>query len=180
VIAAGSWSSQLAGAADSATPAVAAAQVSVRPSPVRPIRGQLLDLKMPARAASRVLWGTDCYIVPWHDGTVLVGATVEDVGFDESATVAGVQQLSGAAVRMLPALEQAVFSGVRVGLRPATRDELPVIGSSSSMPGIVYATGHYRNGVLLAPLTALLVADLVLENRARTELALTRPDRLGL
>ena len=180
VIAAGSWSSQLAGAADSAVPAVAAAQVSVRPSPVRPIRGQLLDLKMPARAASRVLWGTDCYIVPWHDGTVLVGATVEDVGFDESATVAGVQQLSGAAVRMLPALEQAVFSGVRVGLRPATRDELPVIGSSSSMPGIVYATGHYRNGVLLAPLTALLVADLVLENRARTELALTRPDRLGL
>ena len=181
VIAAGSWSSQLAGAAGGGAEAsVAGAHVSVRPSPVRPIRGQLLDLKMPARAASRVLWGTDCYIVPWRDGTVLVGATVEDVGFDEAATVAGVQQLSGAAIRMLPALEQAEFSGVRVGLRPITADELPVIGSSSSMPGIVYATGHYRNGVLLAPLTALLVADLVLENRARTELSLTRPDRLGL
>jgi glycine oxidase len=180
VIAAGSWSSQLAGAGGGGAEAVAAAHASVRPSPVRPIRGQLLDLKMPARAASRVLWGTDCYIVPWRDGTVLVGATVEDVGFDEAATVAGVQQLSGAAIRMLPALEQAEFSGVRVGLRPVTADELPVIGSSSSMPGIVYATGHYRNGVLLAPLTALLVADLVLENRARTELSLTRPDRLGL
>ena len=181
VIAAGSWSSQLAAAGSGdAAPDTAAARSSVRPSTVHPIRGQLLDLRMPSRAASRVLWGTDCYIVPWHDGTVLVGATVEDVGFDESATVAGVQQLSAAAVRMLPVLEQAAFSGVRVGLRPATSDELPVIGSSSTMPGIVYATGHFRNGVLLAPLTALLVADLVLENRARTELALTRPDRLGL
>jgi glycine oxidase len=181
VIAAGSWSSQLApaGSGDAAS-GTGGAPHSVRPSPVHPIRGQLLDLRMPARAASRVLWGTHCYIVPWHDGTVLVGATVEDVGFDESATVAGVQQLSAAAVRMLPVLEQAAFSGVRVGLRPATSDELPVIGSSSTMPGIVYATGHFRNGVLLAPLTALLVADLVLENRARTELALTRPDRLGL
>ena len=181
VIAAGSWSSQLTGAVSAgAEPSAPATHASVRPSPVRPIRGQLLDLKMSVRAASRVLWGTDCYVVPWRDGTVLVGATVEDVGFDETATVAGVQQLSGAAIRMLPALEQAEFSGVRVGLRPATADELPVIGSSLSMPGIVYATGHYRNGVLLAPLTALLVADLVLENRARTELALTRPDRLGL
>jgi glycine/D-amino acid oxidase-like deaminating enzyme len=127
-----------------------------------------------------VIWGTDCYIVPWHDGTILVGATVEDVGFDESATVGGVQQLLEAAVALLPALDTAAFAGVRVGLRPATTDELPVIGSSSTMPGVIYATGHYRNGVLLTPLTALLVADLVCENRARTELALTRPDRLGL
>jgi glycine/D-amino acid oxidase-like deaminating enzyme len=127
-----------------------------------------------------VIWGTHCYIVPWHDGTILVGATVEDVGFDESATVAGVQQLLGAAVALLPPLEAAEFAGVRVGLRPATGDELPVIGHSSTMPGVIYATGHYRNGVLLTPLTALLVADLVTENRARTELALTRPDRLGL
>jgi glycine oxidase len=178
VLAAGSWSSQLAPPDADGSPATAYA--SVRPSPVKPIRGQLLDLRMPSRAASHVLWGTDCYIVPWRDGTVLVGATVEDVGFDENATVAGVQQLSAAAVRMMPVLKEAVFSEVRVGLRPATADELPVIGSSSMMPGIVYATGHYRNGVLLAPLTALLVADLVMENRARTELALTRPDRLGL
>jgi glycine/D-amino acid oxidase-like deaminating enzyme len=109
-----------------------------------------------------------------------VGATVEDVGFDESATVGGVQQLLDAAVALLPSLDTAAFAGVRVGLRPATTDELPVIGSSSTMPGVIYATGHYRNGVLLTPLTALLVADLVCENRARTELALTRPDRLGL
>jgi len=176
VLAAGSWSSQITGAANAGTEAsTPATHASVRPSPVRPIRGQLLDLKMPARAASRVLWGTDCYIVPWRDGTVLVGATVEDVGFDETATVAGVQQLSGAAIRMLPALEQAEFSGVRVGLRPATADELPVIGNSSSMPGIVYATGHYRNGVLLAPLTAQLIGDLIAEGVKDPVLSQLRP-----
>lgn len=174
VVAAGSWSSNLAAASSDDS------RHAVRPSPVRPIRGQLLHLQMPARPASRVLWGTRCYLVPWHDGSVLVGATVEDVGFDESATVAGVEQLMRAAIDMLPPLETATFGGVRVGLRPATADELPIIGTSSTIPGVVYATGHYRNGVLLAPLTAMLVADLVLESRARTELALTRPDRLGL
>jgi len=177
VIAAGSWSSDLA--AGSVRPH-ASAVGQAREAAVRPIRGQLLHLQMPQRAASHVLWGPDCYIVPWRDGSVLVGATMEDVGFDESATVAGVQHLTTAATRLLPALAGATFAGVRVGLRPATSDELPVIGSSTMMEGVVYATGHYRNGVLLAPLTALLVSDLVLENRARTELALTRPDRLGL
>jgi glycine oxidase len=176
VVAAGSWSSDLT--SESVRPR--ADDGAVAPSPVRPIRGQLLHLHMPVRPASRVVWGTECYVVPWRDGSVLVGATVEDVGFDESATVAGVQFLSSAATRLLPSLAQATFAGVRVGLRPATPDELPAIGRSSTMEGVVYATGHYRNGVLLAPLTAVLVADLVLENRARSELSLTRPDRLGL
>jgi glycine oxidase len=177
VIAAGSWSCDLA--TGTARPQVAGASASAS-APVRPIRGQLLHLRMPSRPASRVLWGAECYIVPWRDGSVLVGATMEDVGFDESATVAGVQHLTNAATRLLPSLGEATFAGVRVGLRPATADELPAIGASSTMEGVMYATGHYRNGILLAPLTAALVADLVLENRARNELALTRPDRLGL
>jgi glycine oxidase len=175
VIAAGSWSSDLAAGSIRPRSGPAAADAAIRP-----IRGQLLHLSMPARPASRVIWGADCYIVPWSDGSVLVGATVEDVGFDESATVAGVQRLTTAAIRLLPSLADATFAGVRVGLRPATVDELPAIGPSSTMEGVVYATGHYRNGILLAPLTAVLIADLVLEQRARTELALTRPDRLGL
>ena len=178
IVAAGSWSSEIP--ADATQPSLTRTPGAVRPAPVRPVRGQLIQLRTAARIASRVIWGTGCYIVPWHDGTILVGATVEDVGFDESATVAGVQGLLAAAVALLPPLERAEFAGVRVGLRPATSDELPVIGKSSTTPGVIYATGHYRNGVLLAPLTALLVADLVTESRARTELALTRPDRLGL
>jgi glycine oxidase len=147
---------------------------------VKPIRGQLVQVKLPNRPAARVIWGSRCYVVPWRDGSVLVGATVEDVGFDERATSAGVQGLLAAGVRLVPALEGAAFEEVRVGLRPMTADELPAIGRSSTMSGVFHATGHYRNGVLLAPLTAALVADLVIDGRERPELALVRPDRLGV
>ena len=146
---------------------------------MRPIRGQLLQLQCDRTLLATLVWGGDCYLVPWTDDSVLVGATVEDVGFDESATVAGVSDLLNAARRLVPATADARFHEVRVGLRPATRDELPIVGRSSTMPQVVLATGHYRNGVLLAPLTAELVADLILENREPAELAATRPDRFG-
>jgi len=165
VVAAGSWSSGLV----------------TTPQPfVKPIRGQLLSLSMDRRPAARVIWGTECYIVPWQNGTVLVGATVEDVGFDERTTATAVRGLLNAAVDLLPALEHAHFQEARAGLRPKTADELPAIGRSSTMPHVFYATGHYRNGVLLAPLTASLIADLVLDGRERPELADVRPDRFGL
>ena len=167
IVAAGSWSSDLA-------------NLRVRPSPVRPIRGQLIRLRTDRRLMSRVLWGSRCYVVPWRDGSVLVGATVEDVGFDETATAAGVRQLLDGGMELLPVLERAAFEEVRVGLRPMASDELPVIGASSVMPQLFYASGHYRNGVLLAPLTAALVADLVVDGREREELSLTRPGRLGM
>jgi glycine oxidase len=166
VLAAGSWSSGIS--------------VGAVPPPVKPIRGQLLHLTFASPPASRVIWGHDCYMVPWDDGSLLVGATVEDVGFDESATVAGVRDLLDYACELMPAAWAGRFDGVRVGLRPATSDELPIIGRSSTMPGVFYATGHYRNGVLLAPLTARLIGDLVLEAREAPELSLTRPARFGL
>jgi glycine oxidase len=145
---------------------------------VKPIRGQLVQLRCDQAAASRVIWGTACYLVPWSDGTVLVGATVEDVGFDERPTAEGVRGLLSAAIDLLPSLEGAHFEDVRVGFRPKSIDELPVIGRSETMSRVFYALGHYRNGVLLAPLTASLVADLVLEGTERPELALVRPGRL--
>jgi thiazole synthase len=126
------------------------------------------------------VWSDDCYVVPWRDGTVLVGATIENVGFAEHTTADGVQRLLNAAAELMPLLREARFEDARAGLRPKTPDELPVIGRSSTMPHVFYAAGHYRNGVLLAPLTAALVADLVLEGRERPELALVRPDRFGL
>jgi glycine/D-amino acid oxidase-like deaminating enzyme len=165
VIAAGSWSAEV---------------VQSPRAFVKPIRGQLLALAMERRPATRVIWGTDCYVVPWSDGTVLVGATVEDVGFDERTTTAGLRGLLNAAVDLMPALEHAEFREARAGLRPKTADELPAIGRSSTMPHVFYAAGHYRNGVLLAPLTASLIADLVLDGRERPELADVRPDRFGL
>jgi glycine oxidase len=148
VLAAGSWSGQIP-------------IDDVPPLPVRPVRGQLLHLHWAQPALTRIVWGARCYAVPWPDGTVLVGATLEDVGFDERATVAGVRDLLDAICELVPAGWQASFAHVRVGLRPGTPDALPVVGRSSRLPGLIYATGHYRNGVLLAPLTAELVATIV-------------------
>ena len=166
VVAAGSWSGTIT--------------IGPAPAPVRPIRGQLLHLRAPAALASRVIWGADCYLVPWQDGSLLVGATAEDVGFDEGATVAGVRDLLEYACDLLPSAWTARFDAVRVGLRPATPDEMPIIGASTGTPRVFYATGHYRNGVLLAPITARLIGDLVLDGRDAPELALTRPARFGL
>lgn len=163
VMAAGSWSNQI---------------VATDPTPaVRPIRGQLLRLEWKAEPLSRVLWGLDCYIVPWRDGTVLVGATIEDVGFDNRTTAAGVKQLLDAACALLPGAAQATFLEARAGLRPATADNLPIIGRSPTIDGLVYATGHYRNGILLAPLTAAIVADLIVDGREDPALAMTSPGR---
>ena len=150
------------------------------PAPVKPIRGQLLNLICNTPSAAHVLWGPDCYLVPLQDGTVLVGATVEDVGFDERSTAAAVQHLLQAAQAVLPAIKDALLRDVRVGLRPVSPDELPLVGPSCELPNVIYATGHYRNGVLLAPFTAKIVADFLLENAKAPELMLTTPSRFGL
>lgn len=166
VLAAGSWSGGI--------------PMDAPAAPVRPVRGQLVQVRLPQPPLSHVVWGPGCYLVPWEDGSVLVGATVEEVGFDERVTVDGVRRLLDSAERLVPALAGAAFDEARAGLRPATTDELPIIGASTTMRGVFYATGHYRNGVLLAPLTAALVADLILSGRERSELNLVRPDRFGL
>ena len=165
VLAAGSWSGQIA--------------LEGETVPVRPVRGQLLHLDWRGAPLERVIWGPSCYLVPWADGSLLVGATAEEVDFDERATVAGVRDLLDAVCDLVPRAWQAGFTGVRVGLRPATPDELPIIGRSRVLPGVVYATGHYRNGILLAPLTAGLVADLVIDGRRHPDLDAVRPDRFG-
>lgn len=164
VMAAGSWSGQIEAEGED-------------PVPVRPVRGQLLHLGWPRSPPDRVIWTDRCYLVPWTDGSVLVGATVEDVGFDERATVAGIQQLIDMTCELVPVASKAWFQGVRVGLRPGTPDDLPAIGPSDRLAGLFYATGHFRNGVLLAPLTAQLVADYVLEGRRDAALEVTSLSR---
>jgi glycine oxidase len=168
VLAAGSWSG-----------AVQIDGVEKR-LPVRPIRGQLLHLYWTGAAnLRRVVWSDRCYVVPWQDGTVLVGATEEDAGFDERTTLAGIQDLIDAACELLPHAWTASLIAVKVGLRPGTPDHIPIIGWSEAIPNLMYATGHYRNGILLAPLTAELVADAILEQRSDALLELTRPQRFG-
>jgi glycine oxidase len=144
------------------------------------VRGQLLHLAwQTAQPLRHVLWGSRGYIVPWLNGRVLVGATVEDVGFDERATASGVAGLLQAGGELVPQLWQASFVEVRVGLRPASADGLPVVGRSAVVPGVVYAAAHYRNGVLLAPLTAMFVKQIVLGTGDDPALASLSPARFG-
>lgn len=150
VLAAGSWSSQIT-------------VQDADPVPVKPIRGQLIQLQTEPGAIRRVLWGPRGYLVPWPDGAVLVGSTVEDVGFDESHTEEAVGQLRAAAVELAPMLSAAPMTSVRTGLRPRGPDDLPLLGASRAVPGLIYATAHYRNGVMFAPLTVQLVRDLVFD-----------------
>jgi glycine oxidase len=150
-----------------------------RSLPVHPVRGQLLHLRPERPSPGRVVWGPRCYTVPWADGTLLVGATTEDVGFDERPTASGVRGLLNAACELLPGVEGATFAGVRVGLRPATPDARPIVGRSSVVPGLIYATGHYRNGVLLAPLTAVVVADLIEGRDVDADVSAVGPQRFG-
>lgn len=144
---------------------------------LRPVRGQLLHLGWHEAPLDTIVWGPECYVVPRLDGSILVGATVEDVGFDERATAAGVRDLLDAFCEILPGGWGAAFLGARVGLRPAAPDDLPAIGWDTNVEGLVHATGHYRNGVLLAPITAVTIADLLTTGRTDPALAALSPGR---
>jgi thiazole synthase len=151
VLAAGAWANGIHG---------------VRTPPLRPVRGQLLVHAGLADRVTTILWGPDCYIVPRERAPhLMIGATVEDAGFDERPTQEASDALFSAARALLPALEPEAIHGIRVGLRPATPDELPVLGDDPVEPGVIHASGHYRNGILLAPITATLIADLVIDDR---------------
>lgn len=147
VVAAGTWSGRVRIAGQP-------------PLPVRPIRGQLIELKWDGAGLPKYpVWGSRVYTVPWRPHTLLVGATTEDVGFDERSTAAGVQELLEGVGELLPGARQASVAEIRVGLRPKTENGLPLLGPLSSEPRICLATGHFRNGIMLAPLTAKIVAD---------------------
>jgi glycine oxidase len=164
VVTAGSWSGQI--------------DVGAGPRvPVRPVRGQLLHLAWQGPPLRRVTWGDHCYLVPWDEGTVLVGATMEEVGFDERTTVEGISRLMTAACELVPAAAGAALTSARVGLRPGTPDALPIVGWSRVLPGLMYATGHFRNGVLLCPLTAQIVARAIIDNENDPALATIGPQR---
>jgi glycine oxidase len=124
-----------------------------------------------------VVWGPGCYLVPWQDGTVLLGATSEEAGFDESSTVAGVEGLLHAARALAPNSGRASVVEIRVGLRPALPDGLPAIGPLVRAPRVISATGHYRNGALLAPITAECVAAAILDGRVDAAGTAFLPDR---
>ena len=146
VVAAGAWTAGLGGDAP----------------PVRPVKGQIAALRAgdPSQAPQRIVRTPRCYLLAREDGRVVLGATVEERGFDRATTADGVFRLLEAAREVLPDVGELEWVGVRAGLRPGTPDNRPVIGRGEP-DGLVWATGHYRNGVLLAPLTGDLVAGLL-------------------
>ncbi len=139
VLAAGAWSAAIGG---------------LEPAPaVRPVKGQMLALRMTdTLKLSHVVRSPRAYLVPRPDGRVVVGSTMEDVGFDSRVTAGGVYRVLDGAVRLVPAVEEWELVETWTGLRPAARDNAPLLGRAA--PGVWFATGHYRHGILLAPVTA--------------------------
>ena len=132
--------------------------------PIEPVRGQIVEIESP-KPLPAALESRDVYIVP-RGRSLLLGSTAERVGFEKKVTAAAVERLLGAAVRLAPSLANAAFLGAWSGLRPATPDGLPVLGPSR-LPGLFLAAGHFRNGILLAPITSLVMADEVSGGSAR-------------
>ena len=160
IVAAGYWSGTIAG--------VAAA--------VRPIKGQGLLLK-PDFAVSHVLESFAGYVTPGRDGHLLIGATVEDIGYDQRVTAAAMQQLLSDAMRLVPKLQNAALVHTWAGLRPRSADGLPILGPVRGKEGLFMATAHYRNGILLAPITAQLIGDWVVGRSPQLDVTPFAADR---
>lgn len=140
------------------------------PGAIEPIRGQMIELSAGARPIDHVLFGPGAYLSPRDDGRVIVGSTQERAGFHKAVTVRGVRGLLEGAAALVPALEGAEVTRMWSGLRPATPDGSPLIGFGA-VPGLVVAAGHFRNGILLAPITGEIVASLVMDGASPIELA---------
>ncbi len=145
--------------------------------PVRPMRGQMIAYQWPG--LRHMVWGEDGYLVPKAGGFVFAGATVEDVGFRRRTTRAGLSGLRRMAADAVPALRHADVSSAWAGLRPASPDGLPIIGRLPGWENVYVATGHFRNGILLAPVTGRLIAQLVCEGRTDVDLTPFRAERFG-
>ncbi|MDE0613785.1 MAG: glycine oxidase ThiO [bacterium] len=161
VVAAGAWTGRLLGV------------------PIRPIKGQILRLSGPERLlrlpVRGVVRGSSVYAVPRSDGEIVVGATQEEQGFDTRVTAGGVYELLRDVLALLPGLSEIDLVETWAGLRPGAPDNAPIIGTGDD--GIVYATGHYRNGILTAPITATAVSALVLGRKPPVDLAPFNPNR---
>lgn len=163
VIAAGSWTGLVHGS-------------RIDPQKVRPARGQMVELQLRVPLFSRVLFGPAGYLVPRLDGRVLAGSTMELVGFEKQVTAGGLQGILTMAIALCPALADAPVSSFWAGLRPYTDDHLPYLGEGP-LKDLFLASGHFRNGILLAPITARVVSEAVLGQRTTVDLTPFRFDR---
>jgi len=133
-------------------------------APVRPVKGQMAALRAEDLMIERVLWSDKIYLVPRNDGRIIAGATVERVGFDKRTTAGGIQKILSAAIELAPGLANARVEETWAGLRPDSPDHLPILGPTD-VEGLLMATGHFRSGILLTPITARLVREWITEQR---------------
>ncbi|HKW88949.1 MAG TPA: glycine oxidase ThiO [Candidatus Acidoferrales bacterium] len=136
-----------------------------RYAPTHPVRGQMVAIKSAACALRCVVRSEHGYVVPREDGRMVAGSTLENAGFEKQVTPGGIGKILGAAVELIPALENAAITETWSGLRPATPDRLPIIGPTD-IEGLFIATGHYRNGILLAPATAKCISEWVRKGKS--------------
>ncbi len=154
-------------------------QIGPHAFPTRPVKGQMLCLASPSRTLLKhVIRSPEVYLIPRSDGRIIVGTTVEEAGFDKRTDVDTIQRLHHAAVAMVPELRNAKILEDWAGLRPGTPDALPILGSTST-PGYYVATGHFRDGILLAPITAQVMTSVIEGKNPDRDLAAFSPARLS-
>jgi glycine oxidase len=164
VIAAGCHSAEIEGAA--------------RYAPIRPAKGQMIALRAKDLTIERVLWSDHVYLVPRNDRRILAGATVEYVGFDKKVTLGAVQKIITATLQLAPTLADAQMEDTWAGLRPDSPDHLPIIGPTD-LEGLLIATGHFRSGILLAPITAQLIREWITTQNVSQDWTRFNPMRFG-
>lgn len=159
IVAAGCWSSALA----------VGSSPNVLPS--TPVRGQMLALEMPVPALRHVIYSRRGYVVPRSGGYVIAGSTTENAGYDKRVTAHGLATIVQNACEIAPALHAQAITETWAGLRPRGLDDKPILGADPAVQGLIYATAHYRNGILLTPITAKVISELVLGGVPSVELA---------
>jgi glycine oxidase len=137
-------------------------------APVRPAKGQMVSLRADEVQIRRVLWSEHIYLVPRNDGRILAGATVEYLGFDKRPTAGGIEKILSAAIELAPGLANARIEETWAGLRPDSPDHLPILGPTN-LDGLLMATGHFRSGILLTPVTARLIREWITEQQVSVD-----------
>jgi glycine oxidase len=167
VIAGGAWTSQVLNEA--------------LPNPrIEPVRGQMVSFEATPQIARQVIYSARGYVVPRRNGRLLAGSTTEHAGFDKRVTAAGVQSIVTSALEISPSIAALPLTSSWAGLRPRAADGLPVLGPCAEIAGVFYAAGHYRNGILLTPITGELLARAMLDEEISPPLQIFSPDRFQL
>jgi glycine oxidase len=140
----------------------------------------MLCLEANPQIARHVIYSPRGYLVPRRDGRLLAGSTTEQAGFEKRVTAAGIHSILSSALEISPRIASLPMIDSWAGLRPRAADTLPVLGPCAEIAGLLYATGHYRNGILLAPITGELIAEAIVDKRFPASLEIFSPDRFGL